>query len=95
MNWCNPQVIVNIDDLNRRRIGFYLYENKLILDSDVDEFRETKRHKWKPVWDKQWHRLTHYRTTMDRRPVPQSAVDKALEQVRSKIRYIDTEGNAK
>lgn len=91
MNWCYPEVIINIDALNRRRLGFYLHGRELILNSDVDEFRETKRHKWKPVRDKQWYRLGYgARATMDYRPVPQAAADEAVEQVRSAIRYCET-----
>ena len=90
MDWRYPVVIINIDDLNRRRIRFYLYNNELIVNSDVDEFRETKRHKWKPVRDKQWYRLGYgARATMDYRPVPQAAADEAVEQVRSAIRYCE------
>ena len=90
MNWYHPEVIISIDDLNRRRIGFFLHGRELILNFDVDEFRETKRHKWKPVCNKQWYRLGYdARATMDRRPVPQTAVDEAVEQVRSSIRYCE------
>ena len=91
-NWDMPEVIIQIDDLNRRRLVFFLlgYSCDLVLDSDVDEYRETKRHKWKPVRDKQWHRLSHYgRSTMKRRKIPQRAIDDALAQVRLSIKYVD------
>ena len=91
MYWCCPEVIISIDNLNRRHLGFFLRGRELILNFDVDEFRETRRHKWKPVRNKQWHRLGYGgQSTMDRRPVPQEAFDEALEQVRSAIRYSET-----
>lgn len=92
-NWNRPEVILQIDELNRRRLVFQVlgrsHDIRLVLDSDVDEYRETKRHKWKAVRDKQWHRLDHRLSGMKRREVPQRAIDDALEQVRRSIKYVD------
>lgn len=93
-NWNRPEVIIHIDDLNRRILVFQVlgrsHDIRLVLDSDVDQYRKTKRHKWKVVHARQWHRLAHKPSRMKRREVPQLAIKNALEQVRRSIKY--TEG---
>lgn len=85
MRFSNVKLIVEASPLKRRVLFFYLIDSILVLDYDADEERATTRHKFRPVrW---WSRLDGRSNTMDRRGVPQAAIDEALDNVRSQIKY--------
>jgi hypothetical protein len=85
MRFSSVEVIIAGSPLKRRVLGFYLLDATLVLDYDADEERETTRHKFKRVrW---WSRLDGRNNTMERRDVPQAAINEALDNVRSQIKY--------
>jgi hypothetical protein len=85
MRFVSPEVVIQHDDLNRRVMRFYMLDRHLVLDLDTDEVRKTKRHKWKAA--RKWSRLDRRDNTLERREVPQSAIDEALRIVRDGISY--------
>lgn len=88
MRFISPEVVVLDDDgLSRRILRFYMLDDELVLDRDADECRPTKRHKWRVR--QQWSRLDRRNNSMERRAVPQAAIDDALLQVRASISYRD------
>ena len=87
MRFSSVEVIISSSQLKRRVLGFYLLDAALVLDYDADEERETARHKFKRV--KWWSRLDGRNNTMERREVPPAAINEALENVRSQIKYAE------
>ena len=85
MRFSSVVVIISVLPLKRRVLGFYLLDATLVLDYDADEERETTRHKFKRF--KWWSRLDGRNNTMERRDVPQAAINEALDNVRSQIKY--------
>lgn len=85
MRFSRIEVIIADSPLKRRVLGFYLLDETLVLDYDADEERETTRHKFKRI--KWWSRLDGHDNTMERRDVSQEAINEALDNVRSQIKY--------
>jgi hypothetical protein len=85
MRISSVEVIVAGSPLTRRVLRFYLLDATLVLDYDADEERATTRHKFNRV--KWWSRLDRRNNTMERRDVPLAAINEALENVRSQIKY--------
>lgn len=79
------EVTIDGSKLSRRVLRFQQLDRGLVLDEDCDEERDTTRHKWRIVrW---WSRLNRRDSTMERREVPQAAIDEALAQARADISY--------
>lgn len=87
MRFVSPEVIIQHDDLSRRFLRFYFIDSEMVLDRDEDQSRQTKRHKWQ-VKEK-WSRLDGRNNTIERREVPQSAIEDALQQGRESLTYRD------
>ena len=87
MSWAfeRPQVVINESNLKRRVLRFYLLKTSLVLDEDFDEERSTIRHKFRKT--KRWSRLDHRNNTMERRPIPDEAIEIALFNVRAQIDF--------
>ncbi len=85
MRFSNVQVIVDPSALSRRVLEFRLFDASMVLDYDADEERQTTRHKFKVV--RLWERIDQRFNTMQRRDVPEHAIQQALEQFRQQIRY--------
>lgn len=79
--------VITIDEspIRRRVLVFVMLDDFVVLDSDVDEERATKRHKFR--WVRSWLRLRNKHSTMERRGVPQHAIDAAMADIRSQIVY--------
>ena len=85
-----PEVVIQEHALRRRVLRFFLDDRyAMVLDYDADEHRETNRHKWRV--QRQWIR----NNTMERRPVPQAAIDSALQQIFDSISYQESEWTRK
>lgn len=85
MSFTDVEVTIEESPLKRRVLGFYLLDLSLVLDFDTEEERASKRHKWRRV--RFWSRLQTSKSDMPRRDVPQTAIDTALADVRSRITY--------
>ena len=85
MYFSSPVVVINHDKLSRRVLKFYLLRTSLVLDEDIEETRSTARHKFRPA--KRWSRLDRRGCTMEKRDVPEEAIEAALANIRSQITY--------
>ena len=85
MRFRNVQVIVDSLALYRRVLEFQLIDASMVLDYDADEERPTTRHKFEVI--RLWERTDQRFNTMQRRDVPEHAIQQALEQFRQQIRY--------
>ena len=83
MRFIRPTVTINQGDLNRRVLKFYFLDHEMVLDYDADESRETKRHKWRV--QRKWSRLDKRNNTMERRDVPESAIEASLQYARDSL----------
>lgn len=86
MRFSNSEIIINHDDLNRRKLVFTIIDRYVLLDLDIDESRKSKRHKW--VVEKRWSRLGFRGNSMERRDVPVDVIDKAVDNIKQQITYV-------
>ena len=81
-------IIVDISETLRRVLEFTLIDARLVLETDFDQERKTKRHAWINSGYR-WRRLGIRDNTGPRRPTPKEAVDLALDLARKQIHYRD------
>ena len=87
MMFQSAEVLVGGEPLKRRILKFDLIDANMVLESDCDQERETTRHKFRTV--RFWSRLNRRDSTMQRRSIPQEAIENALQQMRKQIQYRD------
>ena len=83
------QVVRVIDDLNRERWEFSLWDSpKAYLETYAVDERKTKRHKWrtKAAYERLGSgRTAHYEIIREEPEVPQDVIDEAMEKLRGQL----------